>query len=457
MQTKQRDSIVRHAHIIDELSLQYQTHFEPYLNMIEEADDHHDDTHDKKILRIHAWNELIDTAHVHDQLWYAPGQSIEYKMKIFEIAKPGKVPRMIGDLGVHASLQGFRLTKFLKMAMASEPLHYLGGEIEFCPKPNPVDLARVFQKLIDPPGRYYFVYFSDDACLSIRTPNGILRANLDISSCDASHTHELFLLLKNLLPPHMRTDLQRLIDQCNEPITIYSRIDKRRKVVLKPEASRLWSGSTITTAINNLANILNMLEIADRTIYSAADIVAACGAAGYIVTVENCDDWHRLQFLKHSPVLDTNGNLRALLNIGVILRLSGTCKGDLPGRSSQPLRDRARAFQASLVQGVSPHARHRLIHNMRAHSGLPTPETDKVVRKMLEYKTELVDQEEFTVPEEEVYARYHNYFPDTPFEDGDQSDIAEIFGSCEYTEHYHSRATNIILKADYGLTGAEFE
>jgi len=457
MQTKQRDFIVSHAHIINELSLQYETFFEPFLNMIEEAEDHHDDPHAKKIPRIQAWDELIDTAHVHDHLWYAPGQGIEYKMKIFEIAKPGKVPRMIGDLGVHASLQGFRITKFLKMAMASAPLRYLGGEIEFCPKPNPLDMVRIFQKLIDPPGRYYFVYFSDDACLAIRTKHGILRVNLDISSCDASHTHELFLSLKTLVPSHMQPDLQRLIDQCNEAITIYSRVDKRKKVVMKPESSRLWSGSTLTTAINNHGNIHNALAVAEAVVNGPEDIIAACGKAGYIVTVENCDDWHRLQFLKHSPVLDTDGNLRALLNIGVILRLSGTCKGDLPGRKSQPLRDRARAFQASLIHGVSPHARHRLIHNMRESAGIPTPETDKVVRKMLEYKTELVEQEEYTVPEEEVYARYHNYFPNTPFEDSDQCEVAEIFGSCEYSEHYHSRATNIILKADYGLTGAEFE
>lgn len=450
LQENQRVFIEAHDEQLSTLRVNYDKHFTEYTDVITEALEHHEDPHLKKALRVLAWKDILDFNLLEDDMWYLPGKGTLYKMKIFEIAKPGKTPRMIGDLGVHASLQGFRITKFLKHAMAVEPFSYRGGEIEFCPKPAPAALESVFRKLIDPPGKFYFVYFSDDACLSIKTPTGILRFNLDISSCDASHTASLFKALRTLTPERVRKDIDHLVNQCSTPITIYDLIDRKKKVTLKPNSPRLYSGSTLTTAINNLANILIALSIAESDCLSAEDVIRAAAKAGYIVTCLDCSDWHKLQFLKHSPVIDTDGQLRALLNIGVLLRLSGTCKGDLPGKKTIPLRQRAEAFQASLLRGAYPKANFTLIDNLRKSVGVPTPETEKVVASMFEYKVE--DSEEapvFRVHSEEVFKRYD-------FTELETAEVELDFGNCKYGEHYTSNGTSKILEVDYNLSGREY-
>lgn len=450
MQYKQSLYIAQNQSTLSALAHMYSPGFDDYTVMLNEAELHHGDTHVKRELRIHAWNELIDYNHIFDNTWHAPGKTTEYKMKKFEIAKPGKPPRMIGDLGVACSLQGFRLTKFMKMAMADHPLCINGGKIEFVPSPDPATLERVFAQLIEPEGRFYFVLFSDDSCLSYRRDDGVvLRYNVDISSCDASHTTELFSALKHLFPPHLQSEAQQLIDQCQEDITIYDLNNKSRRVTLRPSGPRLYSGSTLTTIINNLANILIGLSISQSAnIRSASDVVSAAANVGYIVTCEDCSDWHQLQFLKHSPVRCTDGVIRPLLNIGVLLRLSGTCKGDLPGTSSTPLRQRAESFQASLLLGAYPHAHFTLLSNMRSKAGIPSVQTDRVVRGMLEYKVPDGVYADFTVPSHEVWARYSL----TTLE------IAELesdFGLSGFENHYTSSGTDKVLALDYGLTGRE--
>jgi len=452
LQLWQNDFIDRHSDLLSSIASTYSHHFNTYTDSIIECMEHYDDVHPKRALRIAAWKDILDFAIFDDDLWYLPEKGTLYKMKIFEIAKPGKVPRMIGDLGVHASLQGFRVTKFLKHAMAAEPLDYLGGEIEFCPTPDPFSLTKVFEKLIDPPGDYYFVYFSDDSCLAIRTKDGIKRYNIDISSCDASHTEKLFTTLQDLTPPSVRGDMKSLTNQCKTPITIHS-VDtfKSRKVRLKPPSPRLYSGSTLTTAINNLANILIAISIAEEGCSTPDDIMRAAAQAGYIVTCEDCTDWHKLQFLKHSPVLDTKGVIRPLLNIGVLLRLSGCCKGDLPGSKKTPLRERAEAFQASLLRGAYPKANFTLLDNMRRSVGCANSKTDAMVKKELEFK--VIDNDDypsFRVDSHEVFSRYD-------LNEVEIAEVEDVFGKCGYSEHYVADGPSKVLEADYGLVGRQLE
>lgn len=437
----------------------YSTSLHDYHGMKEETELHYDDTHSKKALRIQAWKDLNDFNGLEDHLWYLPGKGTQYKMKIFEIAKPGKPPRMIGDLGVHASLQGFRITKFMKNIMADAPIAYAGGDIEFCPKPAPSALRRVFRNLIDPPGRFYFVYFSDDSCLALRTNSGkVLRFNVDISSCDASHTQSLFDLLVSITPLQHRSDMQVLVDQCKTQITVHDVVNKRNYVKFTPKSARLYSGSTITTLINNLANILIAHSIASSHIENAEDVIHAAARVGYIVTCEDCADWHQVQFLKHSPVLDDNDVIQPLLNIGVLLRLIGTCKGDLPGSKKLPLRTRAEVFQSALLNGAYPKARFRLLSNLQrqcsaaAASNVALYEKGSaLVSKQLEYKVDdTEDTPVFSVSSSEVFARYG-------LTDLEIAEVEEEMGHCGYGDHYYSSGTEHILLADYGLSGREYE
>jgi hypothetical protein len=453
LQDQQRLFIEEHSDFIGLLGELYDWRMIECDDALTECLAHYADPHKKKNLRIQGMEDVFEHNIVFDDLWYLPGKSTEYKMKIFEIAKVGKVPRVIGNLGIPASLQGFRVSNYIKMAMALEPVEINGGLIEFCPKPAPAALKRVFEQLIDPPGRFYFVLFSDDSCLCIRDGDKLLRFNVDISSCDASHTPALFEALRDVCPPQMKEDVERLIKQCEAEITIYDRNNRARRVVLKPNRPRLYSGSTITTLINNLANLLIALAISEAKIRSKADVILAASCAGYIVTCEDCSDWHKLQFLKHSPVLDTHGELRALLNPGVLLRLSGACKGDVPGSRKIPLRDRQTDMQGSLLRGAYPYTHCTLLDNMRAKAGTGSEACDKVIAKDMEYRvdySQTTEKDSWRVSSTEMWNRYDL----TPHE---IVEVEEGFGQCGYGQHFYSEGTNKVLELDYGLTGRELK
>lgn len=448
LQQQQRLFIQEHSDFVESLQEQYEWRMLECDTALAECLAHHADPHQKRELRIQGMADSIEHGIVFDDLWYLPKRSTEYKMKIFEIAKVGKVPRVIGNLGIPASLQGFRVTKYIKMAMADEPLEVNGGKIVFCPTPAPAELAQVFNDLIEPPGRFHFVLFSDDSCLSIRVGSKILRFNVDISSCDASHTTDLFMALLAICPEHMREDVEKLIRQCEQEITIFDRNNRQRHVTLKPNRPRLYSGSTLTTIINNLANIFIALAISEADIKCERDVIKAAMRAGYVVTCEDCADWHKLQFLKHSPVYDTTGQIRALMNPGVLLRLSGACKGDVPGDKRTPLRERQTTMQGSLLRGAYPYTHCPLLDNMRRMAGPGNAECDAVIRKSLEYKVIHDDSDEWRVSSEEMWTRYDL----TPHE---IVELEEGFGKCGYGQHYYSDGTNKVLELDYGLTGKE--
>lgn len=432
--------------VLDTLKKQYATHFEGYLGMREEARLHHADPHPKRLLRINAYNELVNTGRIATRHWARCTRAgvpfAEAKMKTEEYAKPGKKPRMIVDLGVAASLQGFRLTEFLKRAQSAEPFRYKGGEIEFIKDPSPETLQRVFDKLISPPGRFYYCYFSDDACLAVRDGAIVRRYNLDISSCDASHTGALFDALIAIMPQHCADDMRVLVEQCSYALKIRNTLKPKQYVVIRPKTPRLYSGSTITTAINNLANLGIACAIVDAAATTPEAVIAAADSAGYIVTVDVCNKPDDLQFLKHSPAVDITGVYRPLLNLGVLLRLSGTCKRDLPGQG--PVRARAEEFQSALLAGVYAGATFPLLTKLR--SRLPRRVRSAVqqrVTSILMDRTAPNCSAPTAFTDDSVATRY---FTDTKH-------LAELqtFARVGYLEVLGNEAIAAILRKDYGL------
>lgn len=441
---KQVEFFISHITVHREIAKSYQSHLAEFTTMDTEAETHHADPHAKKLLRVQAWSDLNESGRF-DRLWL---RTVTYKMKKDEIAKVGKVPRMIGDLGVAASLQGFRATYFLKKAQAAEPVYYKSGEIQFIPTPSPTLLINTFSKLIDPPGKYYMCIFSDDACLAVRYQGRVYMYNLDISKCDASHGDIVFTTLAGLTTGSLNETMAALLDQCKLPIVIRSRSIPSNCVVLQPKKFTLYSGSTLTTSINNWANINIGISIADRlNEFDGSDgiLIDSAARAGYIVTCETCPSYHSLQFLKHSPVYDTNGRLRAVLNLGVLLRLSGTCKGDLPG--SGDIKLRAQAFQKALLQGAYPYTSFTLIDRMKlqVEHARVTAQFENVIESMLEYKVGFKESDRirFTVDDEELYKRYSL----TALE---QAELY-TFGELGFGHNYCDSACKKILQADYGL------
>lgn len=342
--------------VFAELRHRYTPYFNTWTNVYDEAVEHHADPHIKKLLREHCMRELKDTGMISEDEWV---KSVLIKLKTQEYAKENKYPRCIGDLGVAASLQGFRLTGYLKDAQSNERLYINGGCVQFVKSPDPEVLREAFQNLINPPLRFHYVYFSDDACYSVRTPEGVKMYNLDISTCDTSHGPAVFKALESVFPEFLQKDIHRLVRQCAKPARIVSN-NKRHTVLLKPNGPVLYSGATITTAINNIANIAIAIAITG----SSLSPVMAAREAGYVVTLQRCLIPEDLQFLKTSPVLDSKMEYHPFLNLGVLLRLSGACKGDLPG--SGDLVKRARAFQGSLVNGFMTTYRCELLDTLRA-------------------------------------------------------------------------------------------
>jgi hypothetical protein len=457
-QNKQHTFVKENVDFINRLRNEYEDYFTEYTNAIEEARLHHADPHAKREPRIQSWNGIMDHGILYNNIWELPGKYAIYKVKIFEVAKPDKTIRCIGDLGCPASLQGFRIAGFLKNAMFGQPIAVNGGTIEFCKEPSSKALEDVFERLINPPGRFAFFYFSDDSCLSVRTKDGkVLRFNVDISSCDASHTSSLFDAYVRIHPKRLRSDAQALVDQCKQPITVVDLYNKKRKVTLKPKSPRLYSGSTITTAINNLACQLIGLSISQMEITCKDDVVKAAANAGYIVTCDDCEDWHQLQFLKHSPVLDKQNQLRALLNLGVLLRMSGTAKGDFIGLKGESMKTRVDRQQKSLLQGAYPRAHTLMIDSLKrncdggSEKGTSTQLQERVAKAIetqLAYKLVTSDKDEhFHVDSEEVYKRYG-------LTDLEILQMDVDFAGCGYGDHYSSSATNKIYLMDYGLQSA---
>lgn len=453
---RQTHFILNHQTFLEGLADLYSSKFMEYVDMEDEAEKHHADPHPKKMLRVQAWEDLNEDWTRFDETWLPEGKkTVLYKCKKDEIAKTGKVIRMIGDLGVSASLQGFVITDLLKKAMATNDYDDGDTVLHFCASPTQDGLREVFSNLISPPSRVYFCLFSDDSCVSIRANGQVYTFNVDISKCDASHSTQLFAALVALTPPHCRGDMDRLVAQCKLPIRVHNRADKKEYVILKPSGPRLYSGSTLTTVINNLANLLIGKSISeqdyDGKTHSEVQktIVQAAKEVGYIVTCEPCPDYSCIQFLKHSPAYDVHGKLQPLLNLGVILRMSGTCRRELPGRGDYT--ERAKTYQAQLLQGASPFAHYPMIDNMKKAAGKAfAKHSEKRISESLRYKVQHLDGDvEFTISEEESFRRYRNQ-PEG-LDRTEELEVLEFSHGAVY-QHFASDGLEKILRADYNLS-----
>jgi hypothetical protein len=441
----QNTSILNAKSLFDLLQSKMASDFNTFTTTEQECKEHYQDPHDKKALRIQAFNDLFDSGELFDRyhVWLR-GSRVIWKLKRDEYAKPGKKPRMIVDLGVSASLRGFRLLEVLKRSMSSDVLEFNGGEFYFCKSPDPTTLQWVFERLINPPKRFFYVYFSDDSCFSVRD-NGLVKMfNLDISSCDASHGPEIFKLLTMMVPERLRGEMTLLVKQCMADLVVTSSDDCMEKVILQPLVPKLYSGSTITTFINNLANLLIGYELSLLSTYTPQLMENAASRAGYLIT--GCTPLNKpqeLQFLKHSPVIDTTGKWQPLLNIGVMLRASGSCRGDLPGRGDW--RVRAKAFQSALLRGCYPHATFTLLENMKSSSATSLVFDQSVLGHDFDYKIGYAPYHTFSVSSDELYKRYSL----TPFQ---IHTVDNIFGNMQVGEYLHDSSLSIILNLDYGLS-----
>lgn len=308
------------------------------------------EVHPKRFLRLSALKTLTENGLVYG---YEYTKKVVAKLKTFEWAKPGKAPRNIVDLSCPGSLLGGWLLSIMKHCM-EEPFISPTMWSAYIPNPNIQRVDAAFRRIIDPI-HSTFIYFSDDACASFRCSDGVLMVNLDISGCDGSHTTRIFDLFEFLLSDTVHSQTGKwLVSQCMLPLHF---VEGACRMLFQPTTPVLFSGSVLTTFINNLgistiANSLDNCYTPTMTKNQMLKLIPlACASVGYLVTVQVCDVPEDLQFLKLSPCRLEKGGYTSCLNLGVILRTLGQCAGDLPGKSSVSLLTRSYTFNQSIIAG----------------------------------------------------------------------------------------------------------
>lgn len=375
-----------------------------FKGVLAEELEHYADTHPKKKERINAMVNMMKMGRPLGTR--CRGGKVSGKLKI-EIAKSGKVPRLYVNVGVEPSLVGAWLAKLLKTIMADNPWVTNSSYVKFVPTASYHDLKFAFDLLHHPQTPFTMLLFSDDASAAFMTPNGIQYADLDISSCDKSHGNELFTLLYQCVPVLFHAELTFVLDQLKAILEIRSPDDWRVKVKLIPKHYTLYSGSVLTTVVNNLANLLIAHSISRSRATTPKEVVDAAASVGYIITYKKAPTIHQVQFLKHSPAYDKSGILQPVLNMGVFLRAIGLCSRDLPGQGDLYLR--ARQHAAAIATCSWPNTHFPLIESFRHRFRDPSKHTIR------EYLREHPDRDlawpELYFTDDEVLKRY-KYNPD---------------------------------------------
>lgn len=413
--------------------------------------------HVKRRQRIRGIHEIIQNNIFGDETFT---KKVIMNVKRDEFAKPGKLPRAIYDLSVIGSILGSYVIAILKERMSTFNMYgeneHRGvpdHEFQFIKSPDKDALREVFNKL-ESPKCTYFPFFSDDSCISIRCADGVFRANLDISSCDASNGAEVFNFLDNAVKRDRRAHkyVKGCIKQCTIPITLKSKSNPRDKIKLKPKGPKLYTGSVLTTIINNIANLSIYTAFCD--VYSPNMSVKDCEnalhqsaeMAGYMITLADCSDcFEDLQFLKHSPVRCPSG-WEPVLNLGVILRILGNCRGDLPGRTTESLDLRSFKYNSSMVASLKHAGDYPFLQKLRAHFTRPFTEMRDVKHIKENFLIASVTSTSLSKPlsDEAVMKRYR--VPGWGLEE-----LAELLVSATYGVSICTVASQAILQTDYGL------
>lgn len=312
--------------------------------------------HPKRALRM-AW--LARNSPVEEDAEKAIGverKGIQYKMKPGETLASGKYLRAIGDLGVNAAS---KLGYYMDWVKAVFEIEYRldGCSSKFIKTPSKEALKSCFYDLINCEDNIVFRYFSDDSCLAVRCTDGVFMCNMDVSACDGSNFDPVFKTLRSAMSvdPRFNSDIKKTFAQLKYRCTIRCISNPLWKVVLQPIYMTLYSGSTLTTCVNNMAEMFmfhrfaaNYKQMTKSQVESFLTLSAR--EAGFLVKIIPCNKPEELQFLKHSPLRSASGEYFPVMNYGVALRNFGKIVGDFPGRQSDGIINRILAYQSDVVK-----------------------------------------------------------------------------------------------------------
>lgn len=370
-------------------------------NVFEEQEFYSRVTHAKKRIRMLAMRELIDRA-AGDTLFT---EQIVGKIKLFERAKNGKYPRLIGDYSTPGSLLGGFLCEIAKENFGRF-VTKRGFTSQYVSTADADVFREIGENLVSANTDTHF-FFSDDGLFNLR--GEIIE--MDISSCDISNAEPVFNSLISLFSdfPQFHEVIKKCVDQCKLSIVLRDPCNHRTKVrfkgvkpgtIAEPRPIE-YSGSVLTTLLNNIASMSIGLVMHARKARNDASIHRCAIAAGYIVTLNRRSCLETAQFLKHSWFFceDTN-RVESFLNLGAMMRSFGTCQGDLP-MCGRTIAERAHNWNSAVVAGYVHSGRTRVLqilqekYNSRVDVNLP----DYITKHF-------TSGERGTVPDSAVLRRY---------------------------------------------------
>lgn len=385
--------------------------------------------HPKRKIRIKAMNDLI--ANANDDSFGTYTEKITGKLKTCERAKPGKYPRLIGDYSTPGSLLGGYLCEVAKSCFGE--FDSSGTLFKFAKTSDPESLDEVGLRLRDDVRDSYF-YHSDDSIMKI----GGRFFEMDISSCDTSNGPAVFDTVKQLFSdfPQFHDVIGRTVRQCRNRVTLRHPQKFSAKIHLNPVRVVEYSGTVLTTLLNNLATLSIMMSIHRRQAQSTEEISQAAIAVGYVVTVAERPNLERCQFLKHSWYTNMNGEPKSFLNLGPILRSFGSCRRDLPGRGD--IVERARKWNSSSIKAYMHAGENRLLRSLRSVYG-----DEGGVLLPYDITKHCDGQRRGVIPDEAYLTRYQMTC-------NEWETLCNVAGDYAYAT-FRLTAINKIYQTDYGL------
>lgn len=333
--------------------------------------------HNKKLLRQAAYKSLDNLGQLLDKLFM---RTVRIKVKCPEFAKHGKYPRTIGDFTTEGSLLGGFVTPILK-AIFAEPMEIDGALFVFVEKPDEEVIAEIFRQHMST-HRNVYTFHSDDNVVTLTwLDNGVIRRasfNLDISSCDISNAEKVFDFLLEIAKgdPLIYGIVSKLVEQCRQPCQVRNPYCPAEKFKLRASRAIEYSGSLLTTILNNCASLLISLRInylfRRRTTLPAdfGVFIAECAKSiGYIVTIDQWSTVHDSQFLKYSF-----DGVNVVYNLGPLLRGIGSCHGDIdkiPGQRRATISDKFERRCHNDITGCVAYGSNSVINSFRTRFKVP--------------------------------------------------------------------------------------
>jgi len=414
------------------------------------------DPHPKKALRVSDYDDFVSS-----------GGKIEHGVhrgKVPVVAKPCEIlsknkPRVIGNLGTRAASMGGFMMDYFKNPMSQE---WDGGCVQarFVSSPDVGKLGEAFGWLMTVERGARAIYFSDDVCVSVlcqRADGTVVRllGNADISACDGSHFKYFIDRVESFMAETVPSSWVPFVRVVFKQLRLdFKVVVGSQKVVGRTHGDPLlYSGSVLTTFLNNMAVMLSLvcynrflreLSRPPTEGEAASLLVASFERAGYDLKFEDVSSNPRLyQFLKHSPAF-VDGKIVPYLNLGVFFRGFGMCDGDLPGKKKVPMKERIRRFNAGVVMSRVHAGEHDVSEAFR--QAWPASPKDVVVNVSYQVTTNLSGVPKQWIPASELATRY-------------EVPVAWVYHAAEGVrraasgQYVDDPFVTRCLQVDYGITG----